>query len=371
MDRVTARRFPFRLARASAVHPNRQGNHDPLRDANVTIDAAMRREGRRQFLAQVGAATASLALPAWTRIALAEGNASGSRARVAVARDDALTNGRIDQQGALLQRLLNASMQKLLGTPDPAAAWRQLFKPGDRIGIKVNTLGLSTHPAVVDAIVSGLRQADIPEQHILIWDRFDVELDRAGFKLNQSKTGIRCRGTDAEHIGRGYQRDIEVSGDIGSSFSRIVAEDVDTLICVPVLKDHNLAGASLGMKNFYGAIHNPNKYHEHHCNPYVVDVVSHRFIRPKWRLTVCDGTRAQYNAGPAYHPGFAWPFGGLIVSTDFVAADAVAADLLEAERAARGLKSLAEEKRPTLHIATAGARGLGVSDLSRIQRIEV
>jgi len=336
----------------------------------TTISTNKRPATRRQFLAQVGAVAAGVSFPAWARIAVAEGDSSGPLARVAVARDDALTRGRIDQQGALLRRLLNASMQKLLGMQDPVAAWRQLFKPGDRIGIKVNTLGLSTHPAVVAAIVAGLRQADIPAQHILIWDRFDVELQRAGFKLNQSKTGVRCRGTDAEHIGRGYQRDIEVSGDIGSSFSRIVAEEIDTLICVPVLKDHNLAGASLGMKNFYGAIHNPNKYHEHHCNPYVVDVVSHRFIRPKWRLTVCDGTRAQYNAGPAYHPGFAWPFGGLIVSTDFVAADTVAADLLETERAARGLQSLAEEERPTIHIATAGARGLGVSDLRRIQRIE-
>ncbi|MHC4609622.1 MAG: DUF362 domain-containing protein, partial [Planctomycetota bacterium] len=121
----------------------------------------------------------------------------------------------------------------------------------------------------------------------------------------------------------------------------------------------------------YGAIHNPNKYHDHNCDPYVPDVVSHRFIAPKWRLTVCDGTRAQYHAGPARHPGYAWPFGGMIVSNDVVAADAVAADLLEAKRRAEGLKPLADEKRPPKHIATAAARGLGVADLSRIERIEV
>jgi len=143
------------------------------------------------------------------------------------------------------------------------------------------------------------------------------------------------------------------------------------LISVPVLKDHNLAGASLGMKNFYGAIHNPNKYHDHNCDPYVVDVVSHPFISRKWRLTVCDGTRAQYNAGPALHPGFAWPFAGLIVGTDFVATDAVAADLLDSQRRAKRMKSLAEEERPAKYIATAASRGLGVADLSRIERIEV
>jgi uncharacterized protein (DUF362 family) len=289
---------------------------------------------------------------------------------VVVARDDALTRGTVAEHRDLLGKLLNASMQKLTGASDTATAWRQVFNPGDRVGIKVNTLGLSTQPAVVDAIVAGLLDAGVPARNIIIWDRFDVELAQAGFSLNTSATGVRCRGTDTEQIGRGYQRKIESSGKIGSCFSRIVAEQVDTLISVPVLKDHNLAGVSLGMKNFYGAIHNPNKYHDHNCDPYVPDVVSHPFIRAKWKLTVCDATRAQYNAGPAYHPGFAWPFGGLILSTDFVAADAVAADLLESQRAAKGLKSLAEENRPTKHITTAAARGLGVADLSRIERIE-
>ncbi|MFH1419900.1 MAG: DUF362 domain-containing protein, partial [Planctomycetota bacterium] len=257
------------------------------------------------------------------------------------------------------------------GSADAAGAWRSLFRPADRIGIKVNTLGLSTQPVVVEAIVAGLVGAGIPAENILVWDRFDTELAAAGFALNKSAHGVRCRGTDSERYGSGYQRDVQVSGSIGSCFSKIVAEELDALICVPVLKDHNLAGVSLGMKNFYGAIHNPNKYHDHYCDPYVADVVSHRFIGPKWRLTVVDGTRAQYNAGPARHPGFAWPFSGLIVGTDFVATDAVAADLLETERKAKGLKSLTEDKRPARHIATAGARGLGVADLSKIERIEV
>lgn len=262
-------------------------------------------------------------------------------------------------------------MQKLTGAQDAAGAWRQLFRAKDRIGIKVNTLGLSTQPAVVEAIVAGLRQGGVPAENIIIWDRFDVELARAGFKLNKSSRGVRCYGTDCERIGGGYEQRIESSGRIGSCFSRIVAEQVDALICVPVLKDHNLAGVSLGMKNFYGAIHNPNKYHDHNCDPYVADVVSHRFIAPRWRLTVCDATRAQYHAGPGRNLEFAWPFGGLIVSTDFVAADAVATDLLEAKRKSEGLQSLAEEQRPPKQIATAAARGLGVADLNRIERVEV
>jgi uncharacterized protein (DUF362 family) len=326
---------------------------------------------RREFLAQVGAAAVGAAL-AGPAVAEAASSIRGKPSpRVAVARDEAVTRGHVREHGERLGKLLDAAMPRLMGAPDAASAWRQLFRPKDRIGIKVNTLGLSTQPAVVEAVVAGLRQGGVPAENIIIWDRFDVELTRAGFKLNRSSRGVRCYGTDAERVGGGYQSQVEISGQIGSCFSRIVAEEVNALICVPVLKDHNLAGVSLGMKNFYGAIHNPNKYHTNNCDPYVADVVSHPFIAPKWRLTVCDATRAQYHAGPGRNLEFAWPFGGLIVSTDFVAADAVAADLLEAKRKSEGLPSLAEEQRPPKQIATAGARGLGVADLSRIERIEV
>jgi uncharacterized protein (DUF362 family) len=326
---------------------------------------------RRQFLAQIGAVTAGAALPTAPWLDTARGEAPERSSRVIIARDDALAGGSVDEHRDLLRKLLEASMQRLTGSADSAAAWRRWFKPTDRVGIKVNTLGHSTQPAVVDAVVAGLRQADVPAENIIIWDRFDAELGKARFRLNRSAQGVKCYGTDAESIGSGYQSNIETSGQIGSCYSRIIAEQIDALISVPVLKDHSLAGVSLGMKNFYGAIHNPNKYHDHNCDPYVVDVVSHRFVRPRWRLTVCDATRGQCHGGPMTHPGYAWPFGGLIIGADFVAVDAVGADLLDGERKSRGLKSLADDKRPTNHIATAGARGLGVADLSKIERIEL
>lgn len=332
-----------------------------------------KRTTRRELLARAGAAGAGIALGGHLPAGIAADLPSSrpSPARVVVARDEALTKGAVSEHADLLRKMLDASMQKLTGTADAAAAWRSAIPVGGRVGIKVNTLGLSTQPAVVDAIVAGLRVAGVPAENIIIWDRFDVELGRAGFKLNKSIGGVRCRGTDAERYGSGYLGTIETSGRIGSCFSRIAAEEVDVLISVPVLKDHNLSGVSLGLKNFFGAIHNPNKYHDDNCDPYIVDVVMHRFIRPKWKLTVCDATRAQHHGGPTRHEGHAWPFGGLIVSTDIVAADAIGAELLEKQRAAKGLKPLAGDGRPPTHIATAAARGLGIADLRRIERLEI
>ncbi len=332
-----------------------------------------REKTRREFLTEVGAVAAGAAVAGVVAPAYAGQPGSNGRPapRVVIARDDALIGGRIDDHAELLRKLLDAAVQKVTDAPDAATAWRSLFRPTDRVGIKVNTLGLATHPAVVEAVSAGLVGAGVPAENIIVWDRFDSELEQARFKLNKTGRHVQCRGTDSERYGSGYQREVETRGSIGSCYSRIVAEEVSALICLPVLKDHNLAGASLGMKNFYGAIHNPNKYHDQNCDPYVADVVAHRFIAPKWRLTVCDGTRAQYHAGPARHPGFAWPFGGLIVGADFVATDAVAADLLDAQRRAKGLKSLAEDNRPPKYIATAAAMGLGEADLGKIERIAV
>ncbi len=328
------------------------------------------RHTRRQFISRSATTVGCLLAGKW-RPASADEIPIDVPARVAIARDEKLTRGKLDEHQDLLSRMLDASMQKLFGVEDPLLAWRRLFGSADRVGIKVNTLGFSTRPQVVNAIVAGLRRAGVRPENIIIWDRFDVELAKAGFKINKSGDGVRCYGTDAERYGSGYLPNIEISGEIGSCFSRIVAEQVDKLICVPVLKDHNLAGVSLGLKNWYGAIHNPNKYHEQNCDPYIADVAGHRYIRPKWKLTVCDALTAQYNAGPQRHEDYVWPFSGLIVGHDVVAVDAVGADILEKQRADKGLKPLARDHRPAVHIATVAARGMGTADLSKIERIEV
>jgi uncharacterized protein (DUF362 family) len=321
---------------------------------------------RREFLAQFGAVAAGVALPGrlW-------GQAGGPSARVVIARDEALERGSPDEHAETLRKLLDAAVQRLSGTEDPAAAWRKWFRPNERVGIKVNALGLHTLPAVVEAIISGLCRAGVPAENIIVWDRFDSELEKAGFRLNRSGSGPRCRGTDAERYGNGYAEKVETSGKVGTCFSRILVDEVDALICVPVLKDHNLAGVSLSMKCFYGAIHNPNKYHDNNCDPYIVDVVSHPLIARKWRLTVVDAVRGQYQGGPGKRREYQWSFGGLLVGTDFVAVDAVGAELIESKRREAGLKSLEADGRPPRYIATAASRGLGVADLDRIERIEI
>lgn len=336
-----------------------------------------RRDGmtRRQFVRQVPvAALAAGTLMGCNRSGGAPiPKAPGDRARVVVARDEALTKGRPGDHVDLLAKTLNAGVTKLMDLPDAKQAWLGLFRPGDVVGIKVNTLGRSTHPQVAHALAAGIRQAGVPAENIIIWDRFDAELAAAGYKLNKSSGGVKCYGTDAGPGtgASGYERQVETSGEIGSCFSRIVTRQVTALVSVAVLKHHDLAGVSGALKNFYGAIHNPNKYHDDNCSPYVADVVRHKHIGAKLRLAVVDGLEGQYHAGPGKHPAFSWPFGGLLIARDPVAVDRVAADIIDRKRTEKGMKTLSADKRPIAHVMTAAERGLGVADLDKIDRVEL
>ena len=259
---------------------------------------------------------------------------------------------------------------ELTGKRSTSLAWKSLFGPKDIVGIKVNCLSgpkMSTHPHLVDAIAKGLRLADVPDERIIIWDRTNRDLTRAGFIINARRRGVKCFGTDVV----GYDEEPQIRGSIGSCFSQILSSYCTALINVPVLKDHDLAGVTLGLKNFYGGIHNPNKYHDNNCDPYIADLNTHPFIKKKVRLVLCDGIEAQYNGGPGYKPRWRWDFSGLIMSLDPVAADSVGAKIIEGKRREMGLPSLGEARRPPKYITTAAKKGLGVDDLSKIELLEL
>jgi len=161
---------------------------------------------------------------------------------------------------------------------------------------------------------------------------------------------------------------------VGSCFSNIISRLATAIVNVPVLKDHDLAGVTLGMKNFFGAIHNPNKYHDNNCNPFIADLVTHRFIKDKLRLTICDGSTAVCGGGPAYpghHPNWAWNYAGILMSLDPVALDAVGWRIIEKKRKELGLASLAEAGREPKYIATAADYGLGEIEEGKIEIVEV
>ncbi|MCK5879612.1 MAG: DUF362 domain-containing protein, partial [Holophagae bacterium] len=221
-----------------------------------------------------------------------------AESRVVEVRDDRLKRVGDDIGLEASGRMLNQAIRKLVQGKSDISAWKALFNPGERVGIKVSCLPgrkLSTSVGLVHAIVDGLGLAGVPAKNITVWERTASELKEAGFSLSRHR--VRVVGTD-EYSNGGYSNRIVFAGSVGTCFS-ILMEQFDAIISVPVLKDHDIAGISAGMKNFYGAIYNPNKYHGNHCNPYVADLCTHPLIRDKLRLVVLDASRLQLQNGPA------------------------------------------------------------------------
>lgn len=337
--------------------------------------------GRREFLRNCLAGIVGLSSTYAAADSLSPHfKASNGKSRVSVAIDPQLRGSSSAASSARsagapdstrIGKLLDTAIQKLSRTGDARGIWTQLARPGRRIGIKVNTLGgrgLASNVLLVDAICERLQQAGIKAPDIVIWDRDTAELERAGFHIRVGGNQVQCFGTDRV----GFEDDLVMYGSVGSRLSQILTRRCDVVINVPVLKDHDGAGVSIALKNMYGAIHNPNKYHADGCNPFVADVNMLPQIRGKVRLHICDATSACYEGGPAFKPEFVWQANTLMVAEDPVALDTIGWHMIERKRAEHRLKTFVAENREPRYIATAAdaQHRLGTNNLQGIELIE-
>ena len=337
------------------------------------------RKSRREFLKDVttigtGLCTSSLFLSNnnFLKTLYAEGNTS-LRSRVILAKDKRFINVNGTPNASVISMAIDSALLKITDSEKPTDAWRSLFNKNDIVGIKLNCLAgkrFSPHTEIIEAIIKGIKSAGVREKNIIIFERFNRELEVAGFNIRKRNSGFKCFGTDELPSG-GYDSQPQVIGSVGSCFRQIVSSYCTAIVNVPILKDHDLAGVSIGMKNFYGIIHNPNKYHDGNCNPYVADLNSHPFIKDKLRLIVCDALKAQYHGGPAFKPQWSWDFRGILVSTDPVALDRIGADIIEKKRREVNMLSLKEAGREPKYIKTAANLGLGFDDPSLIDVISI
>ena len=166
--------------------------------------------------------------------------------------------------------------------------------------------------------------------------------------------GVKVYGVNSS----GYSEELLIHRSIGSFTANIMGR-ADKIISMPVLKDHGIVGITMGLKNFFGAIHNPHKYHLNGGDPYVADLYSHPLFKNKIVLTIADGIVGQYEGGPPHQPQWQWNHGGLLVGEDAVAVDRTGLDIIEKKRAEAGVPSLSELSRFPHYLETAGKLGIG------------
>jgi uncharacterized protein (DUF362 family) len=325
------------------------------------------------FLCVGGAAGAlAVAEPVAAESGAAETLPAAGKSRVVVARDEQLRGAGSGVDSNRMTALLDRAMQALYSRDHPLEAWKKLVRPGDTVSLKVNTLGgrgISTNVHLVAAICQRLQEAGVKPADIVVWDRDSEELERAGFHLGIGGDRVQCFGTDRV----GYEQELSAWGSVGSLLSKVLTQRSNVLINLPVLKDHDGAGVTIALKNMYGVIHNPNKYHPNGCNPYVADLNMLPEIRSRMRLAICDATTAMYEGGPGYKPEHSWNANTLLASTDPVALDHTGWQIIERKRAEKGLKTLAAEERAPSYIATAAdaEHRLGTNDPRKIAIVEV
>ena len=387
----------------------------------------MNQVNRRNFLRLAGAGAAAAATaPVANAIGAASGNAIPQQVKPATNIDDALKvprnersmpglfpgrvavvkNSRSVKENTIIGQevhdMIARSMLELTGEKKLKKAWRKFVSPGDRIGLKINPVAgksLTTSHEVVKAIIAQLEASGIDRSSLTIWDRREFELTDAGF-TPENYPGIRIVGTEqmdkdglyygkdgklyGEHmIDRDwyYWADVEgeydeytmpymVNGGKYSYFTKIVTQDLDKIINVPILKNAG-ATVTLALKNLaYGSVSNTGRLHAKLWNETCAQVCAFAPLRDKVVLNIVDGIKGCFNGGPGANPQFFCDYHTIITGTDPVAVDRIGYDIVLAKRIAEGLQK--EGAATALEFMLQAEKlSLGIADRTIIDLREV
>jgi hypothetical protein len=308
----------------------------------------------------------------------------------------AVLNGEPVEQEAYT--MIKKAMLELTGETELDKAWQIFVSPGERIGLKVNPVAgklLSTSHAVTKSVIQQLIESGINKESIVIWDRREMDLKEAGFTA-ENYPGIKIVGTELQdengsfydnegklygerNIDKNwyYWADVEgeydsetlpymINGGKYSYFTKIITQDLDKIINIPILKN---AGGSItnAMKNLaYGVVSNTGRLHAQLWNETCAEVCAFAPVRDKVVLNICDALKGCFNGGPGANPQFICNYNSILIASDPVALDRIGYDLVAEKRIAEGIQKTSAPE--TLKFLTMSSDlGLGISDIAKIE----
>jgi uncharacterized protein (DUF362 family) len=332
-------------------------------------------KNRREFLKD--AATGAVLMSSAGKLSMAAmlgEKPHDSKSKVVIARDPSLHGAGTQPDEQKVLDLLDRAITSYTGRAKPVEAWKSLVPMDGVIGLKVNGLGskgIATHPALTLAVAERLQQAGVKPGNILVFDQNGMFLAACGMTVNRDPSRMRCYPSDAA----GFEDELSQWGGARIRITRIVTRECATIINLPILKDHQMAGITFALKNMYGVVDKPYALHydNNRCNPGVADLNAIPAIRNKIRITIGDAISSVYDGGPSFHPERLWYPNALIVGEDRVALDTIAWQMIAAKRAEAGLPTLEAVGRPPAYIATAAdaAHALGTNDPARIHVVNI
>ena len=192
--------------------------------------------------------------------------------------------------------------QMLRKALDAVGGLKHYIQPGDIVVVKPNVafdrspaLGATSQPALIEALINMLL-VDCRAQEVRVCDN-PIESPADCFM----KTGLRKAAEKAG--GRVYLPDSNAFKLLSTPGAKLIEEwwffhrpftNVDKVIGVAPVKDHNLCYASMGIKNWYGLLGGRrSQFHQD-----IHEIVSDLSIMIRPTLTILDGTKILMENGP-------------------------------------------------------------------------
>jgi hypothetical protein len=252
-----------------------------------------------------------------------------TKTRVILIRDEKAvdTDGNPDPQ--TIQKMLDSAVQKLTGGADIKESWKKIINREDIVGIKSNEWGyLPTPSALENWIMKRVIEAGV----------------------NANNISINDRGVLSDPV-----------------FRKSTA-----LINIRPMRTHAWAGVGSLLKNYIMFTDSPSSWHPDSCAD-LAKLFWLPEVKGKTRLNILVMlTPLFHGVGPHhFNKKYVWPYKGLIVSLDPVAADSVGLQIIQAKRK----EFFGEDKPlnpPAKHIYLADTRHhLGTADLKKIDLIRI
>jgi uncharacterized protein (DUF362 family) len=199
--------------------------------------------------------------------------------------------GREGRTGVVLRKALEA-----------IGGLKRFIAPGDVVLVKPNAafdrspnLGATTHPEIISELIQMLykdcRAAEVKVADNPIESPADC-FAKSGIKRAAERAGARIYLPDANAFRSLYTPNATLIKNW--SFFHRPFRNVTKVIGLAPVKDHNLCGASLGIKNWYGLLGGKrNQFHQD-----IHEIVSDLAVMIKPTLTILDGTRVLMRNGP-------------------------------------------------------------------------
>lgn len=313
-------------------------------------------------------------------------------------------------------RNFNEAFQTFASTETLKEGWASMINPEDIVAIKINTIGgpsLATKRPIIQAIVDGLKSVGLQDEQIIVWDKFEDHIMKAGYAPMPNSTSwsavpvIPKTGFDGKKFlfdgiaGQLIWGDHDFKGTVDlptappdnndfaprvpvtipggppkkkdsiisnrSYFANIITKRCTKIINVAVMSDHQEIGIHGALSSLaLGSVDNNRRFlnSSRMAAEAMAKIIDHPLIREKVVFHVMDGIIAQFAGGPTFDPHYATQPGKIMISKDPVALDTLIRLEIEAERKEKQVPSMGFQ---AIHIEQAEAYELGTAQIDNIR----